>query len=106
MVIQKEPRSRQVEGDTDETVIGASGYATPITVDDTRNMGIPFERDGVHEGVTVPVQEVAAVDASVESNDALENVDDIDHIDDDDDDDIEPTEGETGPEYEGETPAE
>ena len=89
VVIQKEPRSRRVEGDSDEIVIGASGYANPVTSGDG-NVGHADGSDvGDHEGDSVPVQEVYVVDAEREHANAPEDVYDIDHIDDDDDDDIE-----------------
>lgn len=97
------PRSRPVEGNMDEYVTGKNGYATLITLHDTRNVEANSHIIGVHLQVIVPFQVVQAVDASRQNDNALENVKDIDHINDNDDDDIKPKQEDLGLGYDGKT---
>ena len=89
VVIQKEARSRRVEDDADQYVIGAGGLESPLTFEDpdpaetARNL-----REG-NSGENVRVQEVAAVDATREAQYTAEPLEAMDHVDDDDDDDVE-----------------
>lgn len=91
VVLQKEPRSRRVEEDSEEGVIGTSGYSTPITRDDGRSNGYGIGMGAPISGANIRAEEVALVDALREEPDAPERYDDMDHVDDDDDDDVQVT---------------
>ena len=88
MVIQKEARSRRVEEDIEEGVLGAPGYANPVMPHDASIPRPPGRHTDADEGVPVPVQRVAFVVAEVEEPGTEDGVDQLDVIDDDDDDDI------------------
>ena len=89
VVLQKEPRSRRVEEeDSEEGVIGASGYITPMTRDDGPSNGYGIGRGAPISGANIRAEEVALVDALREEPNAPERYDDMDHVDDDDDDDV------------------
>lgn len=85
VVVQKEPRSRRNEDDYEEGVIGATGFQEPVTTYGRRQ-----ERNGATaaavegEGETVPMQEVAMVDAQMEERTAVDGYEDMEHADDDD----------------------
>lgn len=94
VVLQKEPRSRRVEEDNDDGVLGAPGFATPVTLDDvgasvSRNAGGP-----VDVGIEVPLPEVDVMNAQRENDGAAEPINEMDHVDEDLDSDTEmPTDG-------------
>lgn len=88
MVIQKEPRSRRVEDDSDEGSIGASGLRTPVTSHQDIGEGRVNGAANHHEGVNVPQQDVTMANAEMEDLTAEQAFEDEDHIDDDDDEDI------------------
>ena len=84
-----EPRSRSIEDEHKEGVIGASGYAVPITLEDdiaSEDSHGPNAEDG---GTDVPELEVEMVDALREDPCPPEPFNDLDHVDDNDDKDLE-----------------
>ena len=86
VVIQKEPRSRRVEDESEDIVIGASGLATSVTVD---KVGAGYnDIPGADRGINVPIQEVVLADAERESDESANHFEDMDHEDEDDDDEV------------------
>ena len=104
VVIQKEPRSRRVEDDSDQSAIGAGGLNVPVTFDDLGVEEMRARQRGSDGGESVPVDEIAAVDAFREPPYASDPLTELDHVDDDDDDDVEIEGGETGQDEALETP--
>lgn len=101
MVIQKEPRSRRVEEDSDEGFIGAGELPTPVTNESESVAADSNDGNGDDSGVNIPVRAVDTVFEDMEPVDAAQAFQDVDHEDDDDYEDIalaqEEPEEETGP---------
>lgn len=104
VVIQKEPRSRRVEDDSDEGVIGATGYSTPLTFDDTSMNDLEGNAGSTQEGVPVPAEEVVALDAAMEVPIVSEPLAAMEHEDDDDDEDVDVDDNRDTEEVMAETP--
>ncbi|KAG0597255.1 hypothetical protein M758_UG324500 [Ceratodon purpureus] len=91
VVLQKEPRSRRNDDDTNKVVIGATGYSDPLITFGLNDNPTYNERAADRtDGINVSVQEVAMEDAQMEAPDATDAYNDIDHEDDDDDNNINP----------------
>ncbi|KAG0594744.1 hypothetical protein M758_UG105300 [Ceratodon purpureus] len=67
VVVQKEPRSRRVEEDYDDGVLGAPGFTDPVLPDCTNEAGNHTDGRQNERGYHIRVQEVHFVDAEQEA---------------------------------------